>query len=123
MYISSLICSIQVCDLYLELVKPVVQGPAPSNNTDDTATAPTALTPEQRERRQCAQATLYTVLEQFLRLCHPLMPFVTEELWQRLPNIPSLTTKPSIMVSAYPTEVPQWFRPDLEVPTLTIFSC
>jgi valyl-tRNA synthetase len=37
-------------------------------------------------RRQCAQATLFTVLEQFLRLLHPLMPFVTEELWQRLPN-------------------------------------
>lgn len=60
----------EVCDTYLELIKPVV-----SNTDADNAGA-----------RHAAQATLYTVLEFYLRLLHPFMPFVTEELWQRLPN-------------------------------------
>jgi valyl-tRNA synthetase len=42
------------------------------------------------------------------------MPFVTEELWQRLPRLSSLTDKPSIMISSYPEEVEVWFRPDME---------
>ena len=88
----------QVCDLYLELIKPVV-----NDNSE-----------ENKASRTVAQATLYTVLEQFLRLSHPLMPFVTEELWQRLPNISSLTSKQSIMISPYPAEVPVWTRPDIE---------
>ena len=56
------------CDLYLELIKPVVTG-------------------ESGAQKLAAQATLFTCLEVFLRLAHPLMPFVTEELWQRLPKL------------------------------------
>lgn len=48
-----------------------------------------------------AQQTLYTCLDQGLRLLHPFMPFVTEELWQRLPRRPNDST-PSIMASTYP---------------------
>jgi len=87
-----------VCDVYLELIKPIVND----------------LSPENQSTRFAAQATLYTVIEQFLRLSHPFMPFVTEELWQRLPNRSSLTKIESIMISPYPEEVPSWFRPDIE---------
>jgi len=54
--------------------------------------------------KKSAQQTLYTCLDYGLRLLHPFMPFVTEELWQRLPRIPNDTT-PSIMVSRYPVFV------------------
>jgi valyl-tRNA synthetase len=33
---------------------------------------------------------------------HPFMPFITEELWQRLPRVPSEKDIPSIMVAQYP---------------------
>ena len=72
------------------------------------------ISAENQAARNVAQATLYTVLEQFLRLCHPLMPFVTEELWQRLPNISQMTSKQSIMISPYPVGVSIWTRPDVE---------
>ncbi len=55
------------CDWYIELVKEDLYG------TDEAA----------RER---AQGVLYTVLERLLRLLHPLMPFITEEIWQSLPG-------------------------------------
>ena len=53
------------------------------------------------EARRSAQNTLYTCLDHGLRLLHPFMPFVTEELWQRLPRRPNDPT-PSIMVSSFP---------------------
>ena len=87
-----------LCDVYLELVKPVV---------NDTS-------PENAEKKRCAQATLFVCLEFFLRLAHPIMPYVTEELWQRLPGIANLCQAPSIMVAAYPTENPEWFNPVAE---------
>ena len=81
-----------LCDVYLELIKPIV-----------------ATTAEVDSRiRYAAQATLYTCLEHYLRLAHPLMPFVTEELWQRLPNISALTKVPSIMISRYPEPMAPW---------------
>lgn len=54
--------------------------------------------------RLSAQQTLYTCLDHGLRLLHPFMPFVTEELWQRLPRRPNDST-PSIMVSSFPVHV------------------
>jgi valyl-tRNA synthetase len=54
--------------------------------------------------RKSAQQTLYTCLDHGLRLLHPFMPFVTEELWQRLPRRPNDPT-PSIMVSQFPINV------------------
>ena len=56
------------------------------------------------ETRISAQQTLYTCLDHGLRLLHPFMPFVTEELWQRLSRRPNDAT-PSIMVSKYPIDV------------------
>ena len=55
------------CDWYIELVKDDLYG-------DDPAV----------KRR--AQSVLYVVLESLLRLLHPLMPFITEEIWQALPG-------------------------------------
>ena len=54
--------------------------------------------------RKSAQQTLYTCLDYGLRLLHPIMPFVTEELWQRLQRRPNDST-PSIMVSSFPVYV------------------
>lgn len=93
-----------VCDTYLELLKPVF-----------AAAAEEGADPIARDRKSIAQLTLYTVLEQFLRLTHPLMPFVTEELWQRLPNRALLWPEvSSIMLAPYPEPVPQWFSPQVE---------
>lgn len=49
----------------------------------------------------CRQ-TLYTCLEAGLRLLSPLMPFVTEELYQRLPRRKPQSDPPSICVTPYP---------------------
>ena len=73
----------ELCDVYIEAMKPM---------TDESASAQTRLS---------AQQTLYTCLDHGLRLLHPFMPFVTEELWQRLRRRPNDST-PSIMVSAFP---------------------
>jgi len=64
------------CDWYLEAIKPRLR------NDDKTALK-----------------TAFYVLDRFLRLLHPFMPFITEELWQRIPF--SKETE-SIMVSTWP---------------------
>ena len=56
----------QYCDWYLELVKPILG----KHNDDDAEKART-------------RHTLLDVLEQTLRLIHPLMPFISEEIWQQ----------------------------------------
>jgi valyl-tRNA synthetase len=78
-----------LCDWYLEIVKPVLR-----KQTDGTFTNP-AIVPETR-------ATLAYVLEGALRLMHPLMPFLTEELWQRAPRPAS--RKASLAFGPYPTK-------------------
>jgi valyl-tRNA synthetase len=57
----------EFCDWYLELTKPILQD----------ATLPDA-------QRRAARRTLVTVLEALLRAWHPLMPFITEEIWRRV---------------------------------------
>jgi valyl-tRNA synthetase len=59
----------EFCDWYIEMVKPSLIGD--SRNT-----------PEGRRSR----AILLRVLDRALRLLHPFMPFLTEEIWQRLPH-------------------------------------
>jgi valyl-tRNA synthetase len=75
-----------VCDVFIELVKPAVAA---------EAAAPAVAV--------AFRQTLWTCLDAGLRLLHPLMPFVTEELWQRLPRGGAAPTPDSIMVAPYPT--------------------
>ncbi len=70
----------QFCDWYIELVK------------DD-------LYSDDAEAKARVQTVLYTVLEQLLRLLHPFMPFITEEIWQVLPG---QRPQESIMQASYP---------------------
>ncbi|KAK9015180.1 hypothetical protein V6N11_006297 [Hibiscus sabdariffa] len=79
----------QFCDIFIEAIKPYFAG-------DNTAFS---------SERKFAQDTLWTCLEIGLRLLHPFMPFVTEELWQRLPGVKSHTKKESIMICEYPSPV------------------
>ncbi|ABA89554.2 valyl-tRNA synthetase [Syntrophotalea carbinolica DSM 2380] len=77
----------EFCDWYIELSKDDLYG-------------------EDAARKATSQAVLYTVLEQLLRLLHPLMPFVTEEIWQALPGERPAV---SIMSAAFSTvsELPE----------------
>ncbi|HKU77667.1 MAG TPA: valine--tRNA ligase, partial [Pyrinomonadaceae bacterium] len=77
------------CDWYIELAK-----------ADVTAEQDSAARTEARTR-------LLTVLEHALRLLHPFMPYITEELWQRLPGDKHLHAayagaQPTVMLTAYP---------------------
>ncbi|KAI0031097.1 tRNA synthetases class I-domain-containing protein [Vararia minispora EC-137] len=73
----------ELCDVYIEAMKPMADASA------------------SEATRVSAQQTLYTCLDHGFRLLHPFMPFVTEELWQRLPRRPNDPT-PSIMLASYP---------------------
>ncbi len=67
----------EFCDWYLEMAK----------TADD-------------ERKPAVRATIHHVLEATLRLAHPMIPFITEEIWQRLPRAEGAPE--SIMVAAWP---------------------
>lgn len=87
-----------LCDVYLELLKPRFYGEA----ADDATVAD----------RKCAHDVLFICLDWSLRLMHPLLPFLTEELYQRLPDSP--TKHKSICIATYPTEVNAWFNFQIE---------
>ena len=68
----------EFCDWYLEMVK-------------------LELYSKEQKRREVAQSAMQILLSGVLRLLHPFVPFITEEIWQRLPH-----TKGSIMVAQFP---------------------
>ncbi|MFS8886105.1 valine--tRNA ligase [Synechococcus sp. H70.2] len=80
------------CDWYIELVKPRLRG-------------------EDLTSKRTAQQVLASVLETILRLLHPWMPHITEEVWQLLTQANQAT---SISVQPYPTPDPSWVNPQLE---------
>jgi len=74
----------EYCDWYLELIKPVLQDP---------------LHPQGPATRRSLQDTL----EVFLRLLHPFMPFISEEIWQTLPH-----EGETIVTQSYPVPKTHW---------------
>lgn len=88
----------QLCDVFIEVVKPFF-----SSNDPKFASA-----------RRFAQDTLWVCLDNGLRLLHPFMPFVTEELWQRLPPARDCARKESIVISDYPSVVQCWTNERVE---------
>ena len=72
----------QFCDWYLELTKPVL------NSGSEI---------QQRGTRH----TLITVLEQILRLAHPIIPFITEEIWQKVKGLVNIDAD-TIMLQPFP---------------------
>ncbi len=81
-----------LCDVYLEAVKPVFRG-------------------EDGPAKERTKAVLYECFDRGLRLLHPFMPFVTEELWQRLTS--PAEERASIMLAPYPEPVASWSDPAL----------
>jgi len=55
--------------------------------------------------RTASRDTLWVCLDTGLRLLHPFMPYITEELWQRLPQPKDSWKQDSIMISEYPSLV------------------
>lgn len=74
----------EFCDWYLELSKPILTSDASSD-----------------EQLRGTRHTLVNVLETLLRLLHPIMPFITEEIWQRIAPMTGKTGA-TIMLEAYP---------------------
>ncbi|KAJ5551481.1 valyl-tRNA synthetase-like protein [Penicillium sp. DV-2018c] len=74
------------------------------------------------EEQSSARATLYMALEEGLKMIHPFMPFLTEELWQRLPRRPGDAT-PSIMVASYPEYNPNHDDPASEAAYELVLDC
>jgi valyl-tRNA synthetase len=72
----------ELADVYLEAIKPVMK-----NGSEEQKTA--------------ALNCLYICLDTALKLLHPTMPYLTEELYQRLPHSPE-SSFDSIMISAFP---------------------
>ncbi len=74
----------EYCDWYLELAKVTLNSDASSV-----------------EEKAATRLTLINVLDTILRLLHPIMPFITEEIWQRIAPVIDKTTD-SIMLERYP---------------------
>jgi len=82
-----------LCDVYLECLKPIFQS-------------------ENETAKLESRKTLFTCLDYGLKLISPFMPFITEELYQRLPRNDST---PSICVAPYPEiDVCPWYNEQVE---------
>jgi valyl-tRNA synthetase len=77
-----------ICDWYIELAKVRLQDPARASE------------------RWKIQGTLVTALDAAMRLLHPFMPFITEELWQKLPKPQGAPQ--SLMITLYPIADPRY---------------
>ncbi|CAJ2501037.1 Uu.00g038900.m01.CDS01 [Anthostomella pinea] len=99
----------QLCDVFIENSKAIIQ-----EGTE--------------EEKRSAMETLYTALENALKLIHPFMPFLTEELWQRLPRRPGQGPGEegevqSIMLARYPVYDPELDNPSAEAAYDLVMGC
>jgi valyl-tRNA synthetase len=65
-------------------------------------TDPAKMTEVSKETRLSASWTLRFILEDLLKLLHPFIPYVTEEIWQSLPITPTEKKRP-LIVTAWPS--------------------
>lgn len=93
----------ELCDVYIENSKAIIR--------DGT-----------EEERNSALQTLYTALEGALVMIHPYMPFITEDMWQRMPRRPDDSTK-SIMVAKYTQYNPILDDPESEAAYELVLGC
>ena len=89
----------EFCDWYIELIKQRLYY------TDDSSS------------KRMVQSVASDILERTMRLSHPIMPFLTEEIWQRLPH-----EGDSIMVAPWPEPNPTWEDPVSENAMQTIMN-
>jgi valyl-tRNA synthetase len=78
------------CDWYLELIKPRLTEGSPD--------------------KKAAQYVLHLTLRETLKLLHPMIPFLTEELWQKLPE----TEAQSVMIAPFPRTERAWIDEEAE---------
>ncbi|KAM3501003.1 hypothetical protein MY10362_005907 [Beauveria mimosiformis] len=93
----------ELCDVYIENSKSIIRDGTP-------------------EERDSAIQTLYTALEAALTMIHPFMPFISEEMWQRMPRRPSDETK-SIMIAKYPVYTATLDDPQSETAYELVLDC
>ncbi|MDI1300719.1 MAG: valine--tRNA ligase [bacterium] len=86
----------EYCDWYLELTKPVLTGEGTS-----------------ADAKRGTRRTLVRVLEAMLRLTHPIMPFITEAIWQRVKPLAGKGGA-SLMMEKYPTPDSTKLDPEAE---------
>ena len=81
----------ELCDWYIELIKPAI------------------LDSKERGNQENSSQVLYYIFDQALKLLHPFMPFITEELWQRLPH-----EGISLAVAPFPESHKEFIDPEAE---------
>ncbi len=90
----------ELCDWYIELTKPALGGGSP---------------------RPLVGETLLLVLDRSLRLLHPVMPHLTEEVWHRLPGIESIAPE-SLALAQWPTDGDRWHDPEAEAEIVALIG-
>ncbi|HEY0672445.1 MAG TPA: valine--tRNA ligase, partial [Longimicrobiales bacterium] len=86
----------ELADWYLELIKPRFFPDADAQST------------------AAAQATLVEVLDTVLRLLHPLMPFISDALWRKLPAVSGARRQESLVIESWPQEHAERIDADAE---------